>query len=111
MLVCVPEPVCHTTSGKWPSSLPSITSCAAAAIARARLASRMPSDWFTSAAARLTSAIARISGCGMRSSPMRKFCSERCVCAPQYRSAATSIGPNVSVSVRDFAMMRPSLVL
>jgi len=26
MLVCVPEPVCHTTSGKWSSSLPSITS-------------------------------------------------------------------------------------
>ena len=43
----------------------------------------------------------------MRSSPMRKFCSERCVCAPQYLSAGTSIGPNVSVSVRVFAMIRP----
>ena len=29
MLVWVPEPVCQTTSGKWSSSLPSITSCAA----------------------------------------------------------------------------------
>ena len=36
MLVCVPEPVCQTTSGKLSSSLPSITSCAAAAIASAR---------------------------------------------------------------------------
>src|SRR3954470_12985465 len=44
----------------------------------------------------------------MRSPPMRKFCSERCVCAPQYFSAGTSMGPNVSVSVRVFAMIRPS---
>src|SRR3954454_9259831 len=49
-----------------------------------------------------------MSGGGMRSSPMRKFCSERWVCAPQYFSAGTSIGPNVSVSVRVFAMIRPS---
>ena len=48
-----------------------------------------------------------MSGSGMRSVPMRKFCSERCVCAPQYLSAGTSIGPNVSVSVRVFAMIRP----
>ncbi len=33
MLDCVPEPVCHTTSGKCSSSLPSITSCAAATMA------------------------------------------------------------------------------
>ena len=29
MFDCVPEPVCQTTSGKWSSSLPSITSSAA----------------------------------------------------------------------------------
>ena len=29
MLDCVPEPVCQTTSGKWSSSLPSMTSSAA----------------------------------------------------------------------------------
>jgi len=57
----------------------------------------------------LTIASARISGSGMRSSPMRKFSSERCVCAPQYLSAGTSIGPNVSVSMRVFAMIGPSL--
>ena len=33
MFDCVPEPVCHTTSGKCSSSLPSITSCAAATMA------------------------------------------------------------------------------
>jgi hypothetical protein len=33
---------------------------------------------------------------------MLKLCSERSACAPQYRSAATSMGPKESVSVRDF---------
>src|SRR6266478_5021542 len=31
---------------------------------------------------------------------MRKFRRDRSVCAPQYRSAGTSIGPKLSVSVR-----------
>jgi hypothetical protein len=39
-------------------------------------------------------------GWGMRSPPILKFSSDRSVCAPQYRSAGTSIGPKVSVSVR-----------
>src|SRR5215469_6301708 len=39
-------------------------------------------------------------GSGMRSLPMRKFSSERWVCAPQYRSAGTSIAPMLSRSVR-----------
>src|SRR6476620_7931318 len=47
----------------------------------------------------------------MRSSPIRKFCNERCVCAPQYFSAGTSIGPKVSVSVRVFAMIRASFAM
>src|SRR5262249_26684776 len=102
MLVWVPEPVCHTTRGKWSSSLPSITSCAARAITSARRASSRPSSRFTSAAARLTMASARMIGCGMRSSPIRKLRRERSVCAPHHRLAATSIGPNVSVSVRVF---------
>ena len=38
----------------------------------------------TLAAAFLTRPRARISGSGMRSLPIRKFSSERCVCAPQY---------------------------
>ena len=33
MFVCVPEPVCHTTSGNSSGSLPRITSSAAAWIA------------------------------------------------------------------------------
>ena len=37
---------------------------------------------------------------GMRSSPMEKWCNDRWVWAPQYRSAGTSIGPMLSVSVR-----------
>ena len=37
---------------------------------------------------------------------LQQAASERCACAPQYRSAATSIGPKVSVSVRVFPAMR-----
>lgn len=29
---------------------------------------------------------------------MLKFCNDRCVCAPQYLSAGTCMGPNVSYS-------------
>ena len=36
MLLCVPDPVCQTTSGNSSSSLPSITSCAAAMMTSAR---------------------------------------------------------------------------
>ena len=43
MLLWVPEPVCQTTSGNSPASLPSTTSCAACAIASASLGSRPPS--------------------------------------------------------------------
>ena len=38
----VPEPVCHTTSGKWPSSAPEATSDAASTIASASLGSSFP---------------------------------------------------------------------
>ena len=41
-------------------------------------------------------------GRGNCSVPMLKWWSDRSVCAPQYRSAATSIGPMLSVSVRVF---------
>src|SRR5262249_12675254 len=34
-----------------------------------------------------------------------KFCSERCVCAPQRRSAGTSMGPKVSFSMRFMAFL------
>src|SRR6185295_13689351 len=76
MLVCVPDPVCQTASGNSPACAP------------------------TRAALRLTISIARISAAGIFSVEMRKCSSERCVCAPHNRSAGTSIGPNVSRSVR-----------
>jgi hypothetical protein len=38
--------------------------------------------------------------CGIRSSPIEKWCSERWVCAPQSRSCGTRTGPIESVSIR-----------
>src|SRR6187401_533714 len=43
-------------------------------------------------------------GGGITSSPMRKLCRARSVCAPQWRSAGTSMGPKVSLSVRVLLM-------
>jgi hypothetical protein len=51
------------------------------------------------AAARLTMPSARTIESGWVSQPILKLPSERCACAPQYLSAATSIGPKLSVSV------------
>ena len=48
----------------------------------------------------LTIAKALTSGWGIFSSPILKFRRERSVCAPQYRSAATSMGPKESDSMR-----------
>src|SRR5262245_40133218 len=103
MFDCVPEPVCHTTSGKCSSSLPSITSCAAATMALPRLESSLPSAMLVSAAARLTMPSARTIDSGCFSQPILKLLSERCACAPQYLSAGTSMAPNVSVSARTLA--------
>ena len=60
MFVCVPEPVCQTKSGKWSASLPSITSSAAATIGSHVSCGILPRSQFTSAAAFLSTAIARI---------------------------------------------------
>ena len=83
MLDCVPEPVCQTTSGNSSSYLPCTTSAAAAATASATRGSSCPRSLFTRAAACLTRPSARTSGTGMRSPPILKLPSERCVCAPQ----------------------------
>mmetsp|Transcript_1228 Transcript_1228/g.2849 ORF Transcript_1228/g.2849 Transcript_1228/m.2849 type:complete len:259 (+) Transcript_1228:1126-1902(+) len=98
MLVCVPLPVCHTTSGKCSSNLPSMTSRAATRMASARRASSMPSCSLTVAAACLTMASARSMARGIFSPPILKFCSDRWVCAPQYLSAGTLTTPMVSLS-------------
>jgi hypothetical protein len=79
----VPDPVCQTASGKLSSSLPSITSWAAATMAPPKLVSSLPSAMFTSAAARLTMPSARTTAFGCFSQPILKFCSDRWVCAPQ----------------------------
>ena len=100
MLDWVPEPVCQTTSGKWSSRSPSITSWAAERMASATSPSSLPSASFTVAEACLTMPSARMIERGIRSSPILKFSSERCVCAPQYLSSATSMAPMLSVSVR-----------
>ena len=79
MLVCVPEPVCHTTSGNSSSCCPASTSSAAAMMAAALVSSRMPSRWFTTAEDRLIWLKARMISLGWRSPEMSKFCSERWV--------------------------------
>ena len=56
MFVWVPLPVCHTTSGKWSSRRPAITSSAAWTMARALSSGRSPSSRFTSAAGLLEDA-------------------------------------------------------
>ena len=65
MFVCVPEPVCQTNSGKWSSSLPAMTSSAACddRVAASRRGI-FPRSQFTSAAAFLSTAIARITAVG-----------------------------------------------
>ena len=100
MLVWVPLPVCQITSGNSSSCLPASTSSAAATMARPFFASSTPSATFTSAEAFFTRASAWMRAGGMRSPEILKCWSERCVCAPQRRAAGTSIGPNVSFSVR-----------
>ena len=81
----VPDPVCHTYSGKWSSSVPSMTSSAAATMRSALSGGSLPSSRFTCAAAFFRIPNARITSIGMCSvgPPIEKWCSERWVCAPQ----------------------------
>jgi hypothetical protein len=83
MLVCVPEPVCQTTSGNSSGHLPARTSSAASRMARAFSGVSRPRDSFTAAQARFTQASAWISSAGMRSPEILKCSIERCVWAPQ----------------------------
>jgi hypothetical protein len=79
----VPDPVCHTTSGKCSSSAPLRISSHTRAMASALSRGKSVISALVSAAAFLSTAKARMTSIGMRSPPMRKFSSERCVCAPQ----------------------------
>src|SRR5512132_766472 len=100
MFECVPDPVCHTNSGKWSSNLPSTTSSAARTMRSALSFGRSPSSAFTRAALFFNRPKAHTISTGIRSSPIEKWRSDRSVCAPQYLSAGTSISPKLSDSMR-----------
>ncbi|KFB73046.1 MAG: hypothetical protein AW09_001733 [Candidatus Accumulibacter phosphatis] len=100
MLLCVPDPVCQTESGNSCAWRPASTSSAAAAMAPALSAGSSPSSPLTRAAAALTATSARTRSSGRRSLEIEKCSSERCVCAPQSRSAGTSMPPKESRSRR-----------
>jgi hypothetical protein len=98
----VPLPVCQTTSGKWASSVPAMTSSAARTMRSHLAASSLPRSLLASAAAFFTIPNARMTGRPKRCPPILKFCRLRCVWAPQYLSAPTSIWPMLSDSIRTF---------
>mmetsp|Transcript_7770 Transcript_7770/g.29081 ORF Transcript_7770/g.29081 Transcript_7770/m.29081 type:complete len:212 (-) Transcript_7770:118-753(-) len=100
MLVCVPLPVCHTTSGKCASSFPSMISRDAARISPAISEGNFPRSSLTLAAACFTIASARNISTGIFSPPILKFSRLLCVCAPQYLSLGTRTVPMESVSSR-----------
>src|ERR1043165_9219784 len=100
MLLCVPDPVCHTESGNSASWRPASTSSAARWIASALPFSRRLSSALTAAAAFLTRARAWITASGMRSPEMRKNRKLRSGWAPQRRSAGPSVARKLSFSMR-----------
>ena len=73
MFVCVPEPVCQTTSGKCLSSLPSATSIEALIIASPIFLLSLPSLILTFAAEALMMPNALISDAGCFSEPILKL--------------------------------------
>jgi hypothetical protein len=83
MLVCVPLPVCQTTSGKCSSSLPAMTSSAARIDRRRLLAGSAPRSRLTIAAAflRIPKRADHLAREALAAD--RKCSSERSVCAPQ----------------------------
>jgi len=85
MLDCVPLPVWNTTSGKWSSSDPAITSSAACTISATVSAGNWPSSPLARAAAFLRMPNARITERPQRkrSTPILKLSRDRSVWAPQ----------------------------
>ena len=83
MFVWVPLPVCQTWSGKWSSRRPSRISSAACSMSFASASLIFPRSRLTSAAAFLRIAMPRMTAGGMWSLPIEKWCSDRCVWAPQ----------------------------
>ena len=83
MLVWVPLPVCQMRSGNWSSRAPLATSPAACSMRPASVSSSLPRSRFTEADAPLSIPNALMSGLGIVSVPMSKWCRERWVWAPQ----------------------------
>jgi hypothetical protein len=77
-----------------------MTSSAAATIASAMSASRMPSSRFAIAAARLMRASATICADSRPEPEIGKFSTARCVCAAYSASFGTRTSPIVSCSMR-----------
>ena len=106
MFVCVPEPVCQTKSGKWSSSLPSMTSSAACDDQRRDLGIGQLAEARGSRARRPSSGSpsARITSSGMRSPRGRRW---RSAGASAGSARPSSVGrrrrsaPMLSVSVRN----------
>src|SRR6266478_617119 len=69
-----------------------------------------PPEWFAFAAAFFSVAYAVIISRGIRSCPMLKCSSERCVWAPQSLSAGTSTSPRLSNSLRTAVMASSDVV-
>ena len=109
MLLCVPLPVCQTTSGKCSSYFPLMISSHTAAIASAFSLSRLPSRSFAIAVLRFKIANAFTTSFGIFSEPILKFSLLRCVCAPQNLSFGTLISPIVSFSILNSVIMYPSI--
>ena len=83
MLVWVPLPVCQMRNGNWSSRAPLATSPAACSMRPASVSSSLPRSRFTEADAPLSTPNALMSGLGIVSVPMSKWCRERWVWAPQ----------------------------
>jgi hypothetical protein len=108
MLVCVPDPVWNTIRGNSASSVPLITSCAAASITAPLSAGSWPRSRLARAAACFRIPSARITGRvkRKRSTPIGKFSRERSVWAPHKQSAGTWTSPSASASIRVADMAR-----
>src|SRR5467141_595538 len=102
MLNWVPLPVIHTCNGNMSWCFPDRSSSQVWTMSRYRsLSSRFPA-WLALAAPFFSVAYAVIISRGIRSFPMLKCSSDRCVWAPHKRSAATLTSPSESVSMRNW---------
>ena len=102
ILLCVPEPVCHTLSGNSLSCFPLYISSQAFLISSHLSSGSFPSSRLTSAAAFLSIANALITGRGIVSVPMLKLLCERSVCAPHRAFSGTFTSPIESLSILYF---------